>query len=317
AGRPLLQVAADNGNQLDLNMLHAAMPNVDVDKWVNDCASVAVLEIQDGRWHFVHDKLRAGLLSNLNADQLRNLHRQVAIAFEQTYPDTTSQAANLAYHWHEAQDTDKEGYYTALAGEQALRSGAYQTAAPYLERAVSLISQKHLGRSDRSEGRRRWAYLERQLAEAYYGAGELVKSRDYEVHALKLLGFPLPTARATLVAGIIRHGLTRSVRRALPFQPGQISPERQATMREAVSGYQQLIQVLYFSGEVLPFVYANLHGLNLAEGVGIATPAVRARAYVNMGISFGFIPLHRRAEMWTRWALENLKEVDDPSTVAW
>lgn len=317
ADRPLLELAAVNGNELDLNMLRAASPATNVDQWVTNCADVAVLEIQEGRWHFVHDKLRAGLLSNLSADDVQSLHRKVALAFEQVYPDPASQAANLAYHWREAQNTEKEGYYAALAGEQALRSGAYQTAAPYLERAVALVSQNGAARTDRGENRRRWAYLERQLAEAHYGAGDLVRSRDYEVHALKLLGFALPAGRVNLVAGIIRHGLIQGLHRVFRFRLTRISQERQTIMREAVSGYQQLLQILYFSGEVLPFIYANLRGLNLAETAGISSPAILAQAHVNMGISYGFVPLHRRAEMWNRWALDSLKQVTDPITIAW
>lgn len=317
AGRPLLQISAVSGNRLDLAVLSTASPTTNMEQWITDCAGVAVLEMRDGRWHFAHDKLRIGLIENLDSEQLRTLHQQVATAIEQTHPNATSEVANLAFHWHEAQDVEKEGYYVALAGEQALRSGAYQTAVPYLERALVLASHSKIKRSNGGAARLHQVYLERQLAEAYYGGGELVKSREHQENAMKLLGFPIHTVRARLVAGIARNALIERAYRLLPARFVRTTPDKQAAMLEAVSSYAQLVQIYYFIGEVLLLIYANLRGLNLAQAAGAMSPAVRAQAYANMGISCGFLRLHGLAEKYNRRARETVPNVSDLATVAW
>jgi len=78
--RPLLNFAAVAGRMLDLNILHKAAPDLDLNLWLATCAELAVLDVQEGRWRFAHDKLREGMLKSLGADELRDLHGQVAAA---------------------------------------------------------------------------------------------------------------------------------------------------------------------------------------------------------------------------------------------
>ena len=77
-------------------------------------------------------------------------------------------------------------------------------------------------------------------------------------------------------------------------------------MLEAMYGHQQLVQIYYFIGEVLPLIAANLRGLNLAVSAGGRTPAVQAQTYANMGISCGLLGMHRRAQMYHPDKLANV-----------
>jgi len=93
-----------------------------------------------GGFRFAHDKLREGLLSDLSPEARRDLHRQVAEAIEAEHPGAPERTAALAHHWGEAGVPEKEAHHSALAGEQALQSSAYQEAVTFLERAITLVS---------------------------------------------------------------------------------------------------------------------------------------------------------------------------------
>jgi hypothetical protein len=66
--RPLLEIAAVAGRELDLKVLGAAAPETTLDSWLTICADASVLEVQDGRWRFAHDKLRERMLADLHVD---------------------------------------------------------------------------------------------------------------------------------------------------------------------------------------------------------------------------------------------------------
>src|SRR5262249_32465000 len=113
---PLLQAAAIMGRYLDRQVLHQIDPAVDLERWLTQCADVAVLEVHDERWRFTHDKLREGLLTSLPTSLHDELHRKVAQAIEAVPPGSSSTAAALAFHWGAAGDYDKEAHYAILAG---------------------------------------------------------------------------------------------------------------------------------------------------------------------------------------------------------
>ncbi|MDX1995750.1 MAG: tetratricopeptide repeat protein [bacterium] len=163
----LLQVAAVIGRQIDLPLLRSIDPIIDLNRWLLDCANAAVLDVLDNEWRFAHDKLRNGVLEELSEDQRRDMHHQVAEAIEDMY-GTVERAAALAFHWGMAGEAGKEEHYVALAGEQALRSGAYQEAVAFLERALSLVLRTA---PNERETQLRRIYLQHKQAEAYLGFG--------------------------------------------------------------------------------------------------------------------------------------------------
>ena len=75
--------------------------------------------------------------------QRRQLHRAVAEWYEQTQADDLSALYPLlAYHWGRAEEPTKTLAYLELAGEQALRAGAYQEAVDFLTDAASLAESR-------------------------------------------------------------------------------------------------------------------------------------------------------------------------------
>lgn len=163
--RETLELAAVAGRQIDLAVLRAAAPSVDLETWLTDCTAAAVFDIHDGGWRFAHDKLREGILMTLPQTRLRALHRRVAEALRQVYAE--SRAAALAYHYDRAGDDSETVYFAGLAGHDLLEASAYGEAISFLERALTL-----LGDADNERKKRQAALLRNRAGSAYWGVGE-------------------------------------------------------------------------------------------------------------------------------------------------
>src|SRR5260221_345447 len=214
--RPLLNLAAVVGRQLDLLLLKAAAPSTDLDQWLNDCANVAVLDVVAGRWQFAHDKLRESSLANLTPQERHDLHQQVAFTIERVYRDAPDQAAALAYHWAAVGDDAKEFHYSIIAGEQALPSGAIKEAVRFLNRALILDSQLNptLNTLEAKLRRARW---QRQLGEAYNGIGSLGEALKHLREALRVFGKPPPASSAQQKLALLGQVLRQTFHRLFPF----------------------------------------------------------------------------------------------------
>jgi tetratricopeptide (TPR) repeat protein len=135
----LMAWAAVAGRQLDLVVLATLVPPPVLEEWLTIAANALVVEIQDGRWQFHHDKLRAAILADLTPARHQRLHRDVGLAIERRYADEIPlHAANLAYHFQQANDAVRERRYSRLAGEVAAGQFANQIALTYFTRALDL-----------------------------------------------------------------------------------------------------------------------------------------------------------------------------------
>ncbi len=199
ADRSLLRQAAVLGREIDAHLLRALFPSADIMGWLNRCAETAVLDVQDDRWRFAHDKLRDGLLADLADAERRRLHRQAAQAIEAVYLADSQRATALAYHWRLAEEPDLERPYTLLAGEQALVSSAFQEAVAHYERAVQLAPDAHES-----------ALIQRKLGRSYFGLGEFHTAEDHLQHSLaqyEALADVTGMARALFHLSSVAHAL--------------------------------------------------------------------------------------------------------------
>lgn len=168
--RPMLRLAAVAGRRLDLRLLRHLLPDIDLNDWLTTAVNAAVVTVENGDWLFAHDKLREGVLNQMQPEERPMLHRQVAEALEALYPDVPSIANLLAYHWQMVEDTAKERHYRTLAGRQLLAGASYRDAFTAFERAA-FLSKDVLER----------AYLYCQMAEClillseYSGAAVLLE----------------------------------------------------------------------------------------------------------------------------------------------
>jgi len=118
----MLKLAAVAGRMIDLALLPKwAIVGFDIEAWLTSCANAAVIETVDGEWRFAHDKLREAVIVDLPQKERPRLHRRVAQAIEQVYPDDPIRAVALSEHWRMAGDQRRYLKY-ALQGARQVRS---------------------------------------------------------------------------------------------------------------------------------------------------------------------------------------------------
>jgi tetratricopeptide (TPR) repeat protein/tRNA A-37 threonylcarbamoyl transferase component Bud32 len=136
---PLLKLAAVIGRYLDLDLMRELAPNEDLDLWISDC-TYTVLDIDEGRWRFMHDKVREALLLKIPYEERINLHSRIAILIEQTQPDDIQTAQQLAYHWGGANERVKEAYYSLRVANHNKQEFASSLAQRYYLQALEAFS---------------------------------------------------------------------------------------------------------------------------------------------------------------------------------
>jgi predicted ATPase len=306
AAYPLLQAAAVFGRELDLNILRALDAQLNLDEWLTLCSAAAVLDVQDERWRFAHDKLREGLLLNLPDDLRPVLHRQVAEAVETIYPHKTEYAVKLAYHWANAGDLDKERHYSALAGERARHDGRFTEATTLLERALELSISNPVMEQ---------VQLKLSLGEAYSGLGKYTLALAQLESALVLLKHPVPATRLGLRAATLKE-LAVQVAHRLGIQPRPRAAVQQHIAMLALI-YNLLGQLYYFHNQTESLAYVALRMLNLLEPFGSSPNLARAYVDMCMGMATTNRPNYRLADVYARLAEQTARDSGDLAVLAW
>jgi eukaryotic-like serine/threonine-protein kinase len=300
-----LHYAAVIGREIDLLLLKHLDTQFDPGSWLALCDNAAVLEVREARWRFVHDKLRELLLNQL-PDRAR-YHQEVAQAIEVVYAtNLAAHYANLAYHWQQAQVTDKAILYLEKAGEQALRNYANEEAIQFFSQAITLADQ-----AQTNMPAHRRAGWHRQIGHAYWGLGNLAALREHVEHALKLHQRPIPPDQSGLGLGLGRQTAIQAAH--LVKLPAPSSSSKEMTL-EIVRAYKLLGQAYFFLNESNLTVYVTLQQVNLAEGIQ-ASPEL-AEGYANMCLVAGLIPLHRLARTYERRSIKIAEVLDDTYTIA-
>jgi tetratricopeptide (TPR) repeat protein len=304
--RPLLQIAAVLGRQLDLNLLRAIEPDADLGTWLSALADVAVLENRAGRWRFTHDMMREGVLGELAEEAKPALHRRAAEAIEALYPESVDHVAALAHHWVNARETEKAIDYLEKAGEQALRNYSNEVAIALFSQALELDSK-----AGSRVGRARRARWELRLGEAYANQSTYFEGREHLTEGLALLGRPVPSGKVQLAIQILGQLLQQFLHRLWPKHYARRFANRKGVLRDFARAYERLVEVYVYANETLLAFYAVLSTLNFAETAG-PCPEL-ARSYVNVAITVGFVSLHRLARAYIRRALDVAQNVKDLS----
>ncbi|MCP4287346.1 MAG: tetratricopeptide repeat protein [Gammaproteobacteria bacterium] len=138
----LLRLAAVAGRQLNWQLLASWADARQLEEWLQHCAELAIFAVHDETWFFAHDKLRETILSDLQAAQRPRLHRQVAEAIEQVYPEDGSSNEILLDHWHQAGNLDKEIHYLNPVARHLVQIAAdYERAHVLLERGLQALPE--------------------------------------------------------------------------------------------------------------------------------------------------------------------------------
>jgi hypothetical protein len=297
----LLRLAAVVGRHLDLEVLRASAPGVDLERWLEDCAGAAVLDFSDGRWRFAHDKLREGTLATLSPEKARGLHRQAASSIEAAYPHAPEWLAALAHHWGQAGDTAREAHWAERAGAQALSVYACDAALAWFRRALELARERgapasHVG------------HLEGLLAETLYLQGDMASCDAHAGRALAHLGWPLPTSPRGWRLGVAREVLVRLAQAAVPECFEEDSPERREPRIAAGHLTARLNERYFFQQDGPRAIWSTLRMVNLLEPAG-PSPDL-ARAYIIMAALLNALPAPRWVvDDWCERALGTARRV--------
>ncbi len=106
--------------------------------------TVMELPEPDLTYVFKHIITRDVAYETLLFTQRRQLHRDVALWYEQQEEDLSPYYAVLVYHWHQAGDEEREGYYARLAGLRSAAQYANEEALSYFNRALHLTPTSRL-----------------------------------------------------------------------------------------------------------------------------------------------------------------------------
>lgn len=327
-----LRTAAVTGRVVDPAVLRRVHPEVDLTIWADTCTSAAVLEMRDQSWRFAHDKLREQLLADLSPAVLRSIHRRVAEALEGAASHRDDGVTALAHHWREAGDLDREAEYAFRAGMLALETGACQEAVVHLTRTLELLEQRLPQHDDRVR-RRSWrprldpnagvdpdaptfrlAVVESGLTDAYFGMGDLRRSREHGTRALNLFGHPVPLGSARLGLAVLRQASLRVAQAAIGVRSDD--PERAARATAPVARVlMRLIDTYFYSIEAMPLAWSILRMMTECEPQGPSSEL--ARAYVLGALFVGMASAKRLGAGWCRRALAIAEDCGSDADRAW
>jgi len=128
----LLRLAAVAGRQLDLTLLRAVDPGIDVDEWLTVCSNAGVLDIMNERWRFAPDKLRDGVLRGLGDAERQTAHQRIAGTLETVYASASDEYAGMiGEHYEQAGAFARAAGWYAKAGKQAKGSFTPDGAIAY------------------------------------------------------------------------------------------------------------------------------------------------------------------------------------------
>jgi len=186
-GYIILKRAAVYGRFVDLHILEPILDEhqLSMNIWLHDCANASVLEQLDGDWRFTHDKLREHIISQLGADETRDLSRELALVVEELHKDDVSWVEMLTSLWHDAGDIEKEIDYLRVLLRQVIQFvGDYDRIRDYADYALSYLSDDDVRCVDFLNPLSQISWHEGHYQRGYefaMQANELAKHYDYTI----------------------------------------------------------------------------------------------------------------------------------------
>lgn len=163
----VLHWAAVAGRRFDFRLMQAITSRDDREllALIGELSDAQIIQEESAEtFSFRHALVREAIYTQLLGYERRWLHRRVADALEALFAGTQDErAAELAYHFYEAQDWLKAMLYAQRAGEQAFELHAVRSALAQYTRAIE--SAGKLGMESPFEWRLKRAHLHELLGE--------------------------------------------------------------------------------------------------------------------------------------------------------
>lgn len=296
AAATVLECAAVLGRHVDRQTLELALGEA-MFTGISELEQRQVLEVEEGGWRFVHDKLREAARSRIPPDRLRALRLAAAAAMathEGKTPEHAFGWATLASHWEGGGDARRAARAWARAGEQAARNFSHREARETYGKALELA-----GAADASDlERARW---EAGLADACILSGETRRGMDHEARALAAVGFPLPETATGWALGFLWQVVIRVVQAYVPGPFRVTDPLMAERTALAAHGSSRLLEPYFLANLPLNGCYVGLKAINLAERTGSIAPLSRGLGFMSMLV--GATPMRGVADRWAARAL--------------
>ncbi|MCU0499578.1 MAG: tetratricopeptide repeat protein [Anaerolineae bacterium] len=149
---PLLHFAAVIEREIDFALLQAFDPKIDLDDWLMRCADASILEVSHNIWRFAHDKVREGILMEIDQAAKVQLNQIAAQTIERLYGGDARYALRLLNLWRGAGDEGKTITYTILSVESFLLNNDPLKAREVLTYALTLPADDRRARLLRLSG---------------------------------------------------------------------------------------------------------------------------------------------------------------------
>ena len=306
-----LEAAAILGREFASSVLALTLGVLEMDAVgaLREAVNRRVIEdLRDGRYRFLHDKIRETAHAGLAAERRRALHNAAARAIlihHTGSPALEERFGELAHHFRAANDPERAVEYFVKAGKRALLFSADADAARYFKDALAL--ERTLPERVPAVRRAGWY---RQVGDALQGLGEMAQSVEPLAAATALLGWPLPSNRAQLGLRLLPGVFRQTIHRLWPSRLRKRQVRATEELLEAGRTFDRLQRAFFYTGQDLEFLFANMSILNLLE-LAEPTPEL-AIAYVNTGAVCTLLPSRGLARRYFQLAAATLEGVPDP-----
>jgi serine/threonine protein kinase/tetratricopeptide (TPR) repeat protein len=305
--RAIVNLAAIMGREADVEFLAAAseaggrpLPLERTIEQVRELVRLQFLEAPtNGRYRFVHDKLREAAYAGIPVTERIALHRSVAgmLAALPRDPGEPPPYAELAHHFTQGQLWERAVDYLEKAGDQALASFSHHEAIGFFTAALA-----HAPKVSTPTSAVRIARWERHLVDSHLALGDMPTAHQHASAALAHCGFRFPSHGAGWFFGFLGQVALRLVRPVLPKDALLIPPgERRELVNEAAYVLNRLCEPFFLAHRPLEGFYCGFRDLNLAERVP-ASEAL-ARGYATMAMVVGVGPFGKLGRAWSDRAI--------------
>lgn len=282
----ILMQAAVFGRDIDQDLIQAVFSDVDIDAWLLHAHDVAIIEVFDENWRFVHDKVREYLLHELKQDTKDWQEKQVLAAntIESLYPDNPAYIPALAHHYSEAEVIDKAVPHLEQAAE-LVQSTDYQRTVDFIQTILSYGAKYPSNDMQKAK----WHAM---LSTSYYLLGDDGASEQHLQHLLRSIDAPgIPDNNVQAVWKIGLQLGRQVMHRLLPglFVGKNHRPEFDNHMYLAMMN----APVVYsHQGKTSQLIYSLLLSLNTVEAMKPTASVNPAMAYGAFTLMSGMMNMH-------------------------
>jgi tetratricopeptide (TPR) repeat protein len=312
--RPPLNIAAIAGRQIAPAVIQHCFPQLNFEEWLTVCINTAVFSVEDTLLRFAHDKLREGVLEQLNAGDVALLSQRVAEALETLYSDELEEYATvLNQHWRAAGNREKEAHYGLIAATQANAKYQFKEAFALLRRLQDIKAHQLTDDPDRT-----LANIEYQLGIANYGISDYDQVRVHQKKALKLYQkvsdeMGIAEAMTALGEADFRQGKNETAR---PLIEASLKHYKALDEQSRVgTAYMNLGVIEAQFGDTIKARDYFQMSYDILKEVG--EPLMVARALNNLGISYDMLGDNEKARKYYQESLEIRQRIKDRKGIAY